>query len=92
MIRAWSSWGLSEAGMPSFKARGRSKTSHYEDIEKGLFTRPVLLGGRAVGWPHHELRAVNAARIAGDTDDEIKALVIELEALRKTSAWPYFRP
>ena len=64
------------------KARGRSKTSHYHDIEKGLFTRPVVLGVQSVGWPENEVRALNLARIAGKTEDEIKALVVELEARR----------
>ena len=41
------------------KARGRSKPSHYEDIQNGLFTHPVLLGGRSVGWPEAEVRAIN---------------------------------
>lgn len=68
------------------KARGRCKASHYQDIQNGLFTRPVPIGGRAVGWPEHEVYAVNAARIAGKTEDEIKALVIELETQRNGAA------
>ncbi|MBP1626928.1 MAG: putative transcriptional regulator [Holophagaceae bacterium] len=68
------------------KARGRSKTSHYEDIEAGLFTKPVPLGGHAVGWPEYEVEAINAARIAGKTEPEIVALVTRLEAARASAA------
>jgi prophage regulatory protein len=68
------------------RRRGRSRSAHYQDIDKGLFTRPVLIGERAVGWPDNEVSILNAARIAGKTDDQIRALVIELEAARKISA------
>lgn len=66
--------------------RGRSRSSHYLDIQQGLFTRPVQIGLRAVGWPSSEVAAINAARIAGKTDDEIRALVLKLEAARKATA------
>lgn len=68
------------------KERGRSRSSHYNDINDGLFTRPIRIGLRAVGWPTNETIAINAARIAGMSDDEIRTLVIELEAKRKTLA------
>lgn len=67
-------------------ARGRARSTHYLDIQQGLFTQPVLIGLRAVGWPASEVAALNAARIAGKTDDEIRALVIQLEAARKIAA------
>lgn len=63
--------------------RGRSRSSHYGDIDEGLCTRGVPIGARAVGWPEHEIDAINAARIAGKSDDEIRLLVKELEAARK---------
>lgn len=63
--------------------RGRSRSAHYLDIQQGLFPKPVVIGMRAVGWPDHEVAAVNAARIAGNTEDEIRKLVIQLEAARK---------
>ena len=66
--------------------RGRSRSSHYLDIEQGLFTHPVSIGARAVGWPAYEVTMLNAARIAGKTDEEIRVLVVELEAARKASA------
>lgn len=65
------------------KARGRSRSTHYLDIERGLFTHPVSIGARAVGWPEHEVAALNAARIAGTSVAEIQTLVARLEAMRK---------
>jgi prophage regulatory protein len=73
--------------LPSvLKKRGRSRSAHYSDIQEGLFTRPVSIGLRAVGWPEHEVDAINAARIAGRTDSEIRKLVTKLEAARKALA------
>ncbi|MCU7871350.1 MAG: AlpA family phage regulatory protein [Candidatus Thiodiazotropha sp. (ex Lucinoma borealis)] len=66
--------------------RARSRSAHYLDIQEGLFTLPVLLGARSVGWPDYEVEAINAARIAGKSDDEIRNLVIKLEAARKALA------
>lgn len=65
------------------RERGRSRSAHYLDIQQGLFTQPVTIGARAVGWPSDEVSAINAARIAGKGDDEIRKLVIQLEASRQ---------
>ncbi len=64
------------------KARGRSRSAHYLDIQNGLFTKPVAIGPRAVAWPDSELAALNAARIAGQSDAEIRNLVQTLETAR----------
>ena len=64
------------------EAIGLSRSSIYMRVSQGLFPRPVALGPRAVGWPAGEVAAINAARIAGRTDDEIRALVTQLEAAR----------
>jgi prophage regulatory protein len=64
------------------RERGRSRSSHYSDIQQGLFTEPVTIGARAVGWPASEVSALNAARIAGKSDEEIRALVVKLKAAR----------
>lgn len=58
-------------------------TSTWYELEKdGLVPPPVRLGKYAVGWPLSELAALNAARIAGKSDDEIKSLVKRLIAKR----------
>jgi len=72
--------------LPSVLAkRGRSRSAHYLDIQDGLFTSPISIGYRAVGWPEHEVDAINSARIAGKSETEIRALVSSLEKFRKTS-------
>jgi|TARA_B110000908_G_scaffold169331_1_gene226244 prophage regulatory protein len=53
------------------------------DIQQELFTRPIAIGLRAVGWPEHEVSELNAARIAGKDSDAIRQLVKDLEAARK---------
>jgi len=65
---------------------GLSRSTIYLRIAQGIFTKSVSLGGRAVGWPASEVAAVNAARIAGKPDAEIRALVTHLEAARKAVA------
>ena len=67
------------------RRRGRSRSAHYLDIEAGLFPHPVPIGGRAIAWPDYEVNAVNAARVAGKTEEEIRALVTALEAARKAA-------
>ncbi len=64
-------------------ATGYPRSTLYKKIEDGLFTRPVKLGARAVGWPSHETAAISAARIAGHTEVEIRALVKTLHANRR---------
>ena len=61
---------------------GKSRSSIYRDIKNGLFTKPVTIGINSVAGPSNEVEAINKSRIAGKSDDEIRALVIELEALR----------
>lgn len=70
--------------IPAVKSEsGLSRSIIYLRIAQGLWTKPVSLGARAVGWPSDEVAALNAARIAGKTDDEIRILVAKLEAARK---------
>lgn len=60
----------------------RSNASIYNLIREGLWTKPVPIGQRSVGWPSDEVAAINAARIAGKSDDEIRELVKRLHAKR----------
>ena len=72
--------------IPSVKSEsGLSRSTIYLRIAQGLWTKPVSLGARAVGWPSNEVEAINTARIAGKTDEEVRALVTKLEADRKVS-------
>lgn len=65
--------------------RARSSSAHYRDIQKGLFTKPVNLGERAVGWPISEVNILTAAQVAGLSEDEIRNLVEELHIKRKSA-------
>jgi prophage regulatory protein len=65
---------------------GLSRSTIYLRIAQGVFTRPVSLGARAVGWPAHEVAAINAARIAGKSEAQMRELVRELEVARKAVA------
>ena len=70
--------------LPAVKTQtGLSRSTIYLRIAAGVFTKPVNLGGRAVGWPADEVVALVAARIAGRSDHEIRELVEQLEAARK---------
>ena len=60
----------------------RSKTSVYNAAQAGLLTKPVAIGLRSVGWPDYEVEAVTAARVAGQPDEAIRALVHKLHAQR----------
>lgn len=64
---------------------GYSRSTIYLRIAQGLWPKQVSLGARAVGWPAGEVDALNAARIAGKTDAEIRALVLRLEAARNAA-------
>ncbi|MFC1680944.1 helix-turn-helix transcriptional regulator [Pseudomonadota bacterium] len=65
---------------------GLSRSTIYLRVSQGLWTKPVSLGARAVGWPASEIDAINAARIAGKTDEEIRSLIAKLETGRKAAA------
>lgn len=58
---------------------GFPRSTLYSRISCGLWPRPVSLGARAVAWPAHEVTAMNAARIAGWSEDKIRKLVGQLE-------------
>jgi prophage regulatory protein len=73
--------------LPSIKtSTGLSRSTLYLRIADGVFPKPVNLGGRAVGWPSGEVAALNAARIAGKSNAEIRDLVAKLESDRKAGA------
>jgi len=74
--------------LPAIKdATGYSRSTLYSMIARRQWTQQVRLGPRSVGWPRREVEALNSARIAGRSDAEIRELVIELEAARKTKIY-----
>lgn len=67
------------------KITGLSNTSIFERTRKGLFPTSVSLGGRAVGYLEHEVKAVLTARAAGHTDEQVRELVTSLQEMRVAS-------
>ena len=59
-----------------------SRSNLYLQIQHGLFTPPIKLGKRAVGWIQSEIDAILLARISGFSDEQIRSLVINLENSR----------
>ncbi len=58
-------------------------TSTWYDLQnRGLAPPGVRISRFSVGWPLSELDAVNRARIAGCSDDQIREIIRELVAVR----------
>ena len=64
----------------------KSATTPYNAQKQGLLTNFVKVGDRAVGLPDYEVDAILAARIAGQTDGQIRELVKRLHAKRSELA------
>lgn len=67
---------------------GIASSTFYEWIARGLMPPGIALGWRSVGWPAHELDAIAAARISSKSEDEIRALVQDLIAVRAHAGAP----
>jgi prophage regulatory protein len=57
-------------------------TCLYKQIADGVFTPPVKINDVSSAWPEYESDAILAARIAGRSRVELRALVRELIADR----------
>lgn len=68
------------------RIRGVSKATIYDLIKAGLFPHPVVMGPNSVAWPEYELTAINNAVVSGKSKEEIKALVVSLEAARNLAS------
>ena len=72
--------------MPALVATtGDARSTIYARISEKLFVSGVRIGRRSVAWPSSEVQAINNARIAGKTEDEIRMLVERLCAARKAA-------
>lgn len=65
------------------KKRKKGRSTHYGDIQSGLFIEPVAIGLRSRATPDYEVDILIAADIAGKSDEEKRALVRKLRAARK---------
>lgn len=57
---------------------GLSKSTLNNKVNEGLWTPPVSLGARAVGFLQHESDELLTAHVGGYTTDEIRGLVKRL--------------
>jgi prophage regulatory protein len=65
---------------------GYPTSTLYERMSRGLYPRPAAkLGARAVGWSEDHVERTNAALLAGASEDQIRALVAEMNAGRDRS-------
>jgi prophage regulatory protein len=64
---------------------GLKRTNRWQKRKAGLLPQPIMVGGLLM-TPAGEIRAVNAARIRGANDDEIRELVKRLHAERQAAA------
>lgn len=67
----------------AFGAMGWGNSTGYQKIKDGLFVEPVKTGSMTSVWPSDEIAKIQAAYIAGKSDDEIRRLVAQLHAARK---------
>lgn len=65
---------------------GQSSSTTYRAISDRLLPRPIELGPNRKGWTRYEAEAMNRAKIAGKSPDEIRALVAALESARHALA------
>lgn len=63
---------------------GYSRSTIYLRIAQGLWPKQVTLGPRCIGWPAQEVAMLNAARISGKDDEQIRKIVATLENGRKS--------
>lgn len=61
---------------------GLSRSTIYGLVKSRLFPKQIKLSPRTMGFIEGEVDAIINARIAGKSEEEIKALVIELEEAR----------
>lgn len=71
--------------VPGAARAGAKRTLAYEWIPAGLIPPPIHVGVRAY-LGAHEVDAIVAARLAGKSDEEIRALVQRLIEQRKEAA------
>ena len=65
---------------------GLKKSMVYDLMSRGEFPKSIKIGERAVAWIESEVDAINAARMAEKSADEIRELVKSLMAKRQQMA------
>jgi len=62
---------------------GIARATLYKRVKNGVFISSISLGGQAVGWVESEVKIVLKALIRGDTEEQLKNLIIDLTNQRK---------
>ncbi len=62
------------------------KSCRHNWHKQGLLPILICIGPRASGLPESEVQEIAAARVAGYSDDQIKALVVQIHERRKLAA------
>jgi len=65
---------------------GKGRATLHNDIHDGLMPPPIQLGSRWSAWPSDEIDQIIRARIAGWDKAQLRELVKQLVARRKTAA------
>ena len=65
---------------------GYARRTLYDRIQAGLWTKPIKLTKKAVGWPTYEVDQLIDAHIAGNSREQIQNLVKKLHADRRNLA------
>lgn len=76
----------SDSGPSVTSLLGLRTTAIYDHVKRELLTPPIRLTQRSSAWPEDEISAVITARIAGKSEDQIRALVRSLVAARAAEA------
>lgn len=67
----------------------RSQNTARDYVARGLLTKPVRISDgptTPLAWPDVEIDQIVAARMKGQSDDEVRELVSRLEAWRRAAA------
>jgi predicted DNA-binding transcriptional regulator AlpA len=69
---------------PASALLGYSLATFYRQKKAGLLPPTVRIGENSEALALHEIEAINKARLRGDDDEKIRALVCELVDARKS--------
>ncbi len=61
---------------------GMARSTTWESVRLGTLTVPIRRGAKWSRWPSHEIDRIEAAIVAGASDDELRELVRELMEAR----------
>lgn len=84
-LRVWHIVGSSKTKPPITPIFPVSRSTWLKWVDEGKAPPPVKLSERTTAWIAREVQALKQAHIAGKSTEEIKRLVLDMEAARKQS-------